>query len=53
MNKSKIGLIVQISSVLLGVVGLLTIISQHPLIVGLEVIAAGLWFLGKYIKTQE
>jgi hypothetical protein len=52
MNKEKIGLVIQIVGVVLGVIGVLSLISQHPLIIGLEVLAAGLWFLGKHFKTQ-
>jgi len=52
MDNRTIGLICQASGCGLGLISVLAIIRQNPLVVGGILVGAALYFVGRYIKDR-
>jgi len=52
VDKRTIGLICQASGCVLGLISILAIVSQNPLVVGGILVGAALYFIGRYIKDR-
>jgi len=52
MNNVNLGQIFQVVGLGLGVIASLLLITRHPILIGLEVLGAALYFVGKYINKN-
>jgi CHASE2 domain-containing sensor protein len=51
-NNKDLGLYLQIGGCVLGTIVAITLISQHPLLIGLAIIGAGVYGYGAFLKKQ-
>lgn len=52
MDNRTIGLICQATSCIIGVIALVAIVKQNPIVVTGLCLAAGLYFVGRFIKDR-
>lgn len=52
MDNRKLGLILQLSSMVLGLISVIAIVKQNPVVVTGLCLSAGLYFVGRYIKDR-
>ena len=53
MDKNMVGLGMEIGGIVLGVIVLATLVTQHPVIVVTAVLGAGIYFAGRFIKSGK
>ena len=47
----KIPLYLQIAGIAIGIIGLMLLIKSNPLVIGLEVTGAALYFAGQFLRN--
>lgn len=52
MDNRQIGLICQLSGCVLGLISVISIVKQNPIVVGGLCLGAGLYFVGRYLKDR-
>lgn len=52
MDNRTIGLICQATSCVVGIISIIAIVKQNPVVVAGLILSAGLYFVGRYIKDR-